>query len=268
MGICGCGDRCTCSITSSNTNLVITGSGDSTDPWILTASGGPTFAATTNADNLVSITPGGPSGHEPIINLIPCNIFDPDDVAARRLLVQGSGDCLPDQLEPSPGTDYAVMGDGAGGAQWTFNPPGGGVDNDTAAQQQPPGLILIAGTGALVNLSAAGALATDFETDTTVLDSTAFNITVNTTGFYHIIGYTLWDNASNVGSRVVDVRLNGALIIASDIRSASTAPNGVAHHADTMWPLTAGDFLELLVAQDSGVGVNVSDSRLQAMRMI
>lgn len=59
---CGCGDRCTCSVTAG-TNITVTGSGDTISPYVI-SSVEATFAA-TNSDGAVDINPAGPAGHTP-----------------------------------------------------------------------------------------------------------------------------------------------------------------------------------------------------------
>lgn len=62
---CGCGDRCTCTIVAGD-NISVTGSGDVSDPYVV--SGLETEFEATNTDNTIVITPGGPSGHNPVFN--------------------------------------------------------------------------------------------------------------------------------------------------------------------------------------------------------
>lgn len=66
MGVCGCGDRCTCSLVPGD-NVTITGSGDVFDPYIISST--ETVFAASNTDNAVAITPAGLYGHTPVINI-------------------------------------------------------------------------------------------------------------------------------------------------------------------------------------------------------
>lgn len=59
---CGCLERCNCSIIAG-LNVVVSGSGDPGDPYVISASE-TTFAA-TSSDNSILITPGGATGHNP-----------------------------------------------------------------------------------------------------------------------------------------------------------------------------------------------------------
>lgn len=59
---CGCGDRCTCSVTAG-TNITVTGSGDTISPYVISSIEA-TFAA-TNSDGAVDIAPAGLAGHTP-----------------------------------------------------------------------------------------------------------------------------------------------------------------------------------------------------------
>lgn len=63
---CGCVDRCSCSVVGQGI-VNVAGSGDFSDPYVVTASETP-FAA-VNTDGGISITGNGPNGHEPIIDL-------------------------------------------------------------------------------------------------------------------------------------------------------------------------------------------------------
>lgn len=66
MAVCGCGDRCTCAITPGD-GIVVTGSGDATDPFVISSA--ETVFSAANTDNAVAITPGGSYGHYPVFNV-------------------------------------------------------------------------------------------------------------------------------------------------------------------------------------------------------
>lgn len=63
---CGCGDRCTCSVIAG-TGVTVTGSGDSTDPFVV-SSVEAEFSA-TSAGNTIDITAGGTAGHSPNLDV-------------------------------------------------------------------------------------------------------------------------------------------------------------------------------------------------------
>lgn len=81
---------------SANANLTITGSGDPSDPLIFTVADSPTFQG-QNTDGIIGFTPGGPLGHEPVVD-----------------------------ITGSPGSDYVIAGDGSGGGEWRQISGGGG----------------------------------------------------------------------------------------------------------------------------------------------
>lgn len=63
---CGCGDRCTCSVVGGE-GVTVTGSGDATDPFIVSAP--ETVFAATSAGNTIAITPSGAAGHSPNLDV-------------------------------------------------------------------------------------------------------------------------------------------------------------------------------------------------------
>lgn len=67
---CGCGDRCTCSVVGGE-GVTVTGSGDATDPFVVSSVETP-FAA-TSTDDTINITPAGSAGHAPdlAVNISP-----------------------------------------------------------------------------------------------------------------------------------------------------------------------------------------------------
>lgn len=77
MSLCGCYPACSCQLNVEPPDLLtLTGNGDvATGGWLLTAS--ETAFGAVNNDGGVSITPGGPYGHNPSIDLV---IEDSDTV--------------------------------------------------------------------------------------------------------------------------------------------------------------------------------------------
>ncbi len=67
MGLCGCYPACACQLEAGNDLVTITGTGDSTDPFVI--SGVETPFSLTNDDGGLDVTPDGPYGHEPRANL-------------------------------------------------------------------------------------------------------------------------------------------------------------------------------------------------------
>ncbi len=116
------------------------------------------------------------------------------------------------------------------------------------------------------NLTAFTALAFNSEREDTdsMHDPVTNNtrLTCNTAGTYVISGHVLF--ASNAtGVRRLAIRLNGATYLAgTDAAAMSGAPMrlGVA----TVFPLSAGDYVELLVAQNSGGDLNVNTNAAQS----
>ena len=105
-------------------------------------------------------------------------------------------------------------------------------------------------------------LAFDTETyDNGSMHSTVTNnsrLTAATTGYYIITGGVSW-TANAVGIRQLTVFLNGTTTIQSTYVTA-TAALGVDQNISTLYKLTAGDYVELQVYQNSGGNLDVSRS--------
>jgi microcystin-dependent protein len=67
MGLCGCYPACACQLEAGNDLVSVTGTGDSTDPYVI--SGVETAFGLVNDDGGLIVTAGGPYGHTPHLNL-------------------------------------------------------------------------------------------------------------------------------------------------------------------------------------------------------
>lgn len=102
--------------------------------------------------------------------------------------------------------------------------------------------------------------AEDFDTDT-LHDNTTNNsrITIAITGKYHITATARWE-INGLGERVNSIRKNA---VATDLIVGSVRGNGVSRDrvdCSGTLVLTAGDYIELYVLQDSGISLNVEAS--------
>ena len=81
-------------------------------------------------------------------------------------------------------------------------------------------------------------------------------ITIRTTGVYHIGGQGVFDSNAT-GYRELRFRANGVVDLLLDAR---TAISGSVHYCMLygMWPLVAGDYLEMMAQQTSGGALDVS----------
>lgn len=147
-GACGCTEACNCVLQGIN-GITVSGSGQSYDPYIIGPPAETPFAA-VNTDNTIGITPGGPYGHNPVVNLI----IDPASTATVTKTVDGlridappagggldvpigvvlssAGPTVPAGYLPCDGLPYATIlypllfaeiGYTYGGAGATFNVP-------------------------------------------------------------------------------------------------------------------------------------------------
>lgn len=95
--------------------------------------------------------------------------------------------------------------------------------------------------------------------DTDALHSTSVNtgrLTAPVTGTYLIFAAATFA-ANATGQRVLQLRLNGTTFI-SRVGDVSTSANLSALETSTIYQLTAGDYIEAIVYQDSGGALNVS----------
>lgn len=92
------------------------------------------------------------------------------------------------------------------------------------------------------------------------LHSTATNtgrLTAPITGLYHIGACVTW--AANVtGLRYASLRLNGTTTIVEEGFQAATTADGSRNNPCTTYQLAAGDYVEVVVFQRSGVALNAT----------
>lgn len=96
--------------------------------------------------------------------------------------------------------------------------------------------------------------------DTDAIHSTVTNtgrLTCVTAGFYYINGGVLFA-ANATGQRSVQIRLNGTTNIGGDPRVGAAAAGGTRLAANTVYRLSVGDYVELVVFQNSGGALNVT----------
>lgn len=155
---------------------------------------------------------------------------------------------------------------------------GGSNTLQTGAAQTTFSAAWVGGTGAAwgnaaarVTKSGAQSITTSSDTlltwDTETLDSDSIHstsvntgrITIVTPGTYAIGAFVEW--ATNAtGGRQAYIRLNGTTIIARDARPATSTTYFPSCSPATLYPLNAGDYLEVFVYQDSGGSLNVNSS--------
>lgn len=81
-------------------------------------------------------------------------------------------------------------------------------------------------------------------------------LTCRVDGLYEIGVSLNWD-ASGTGGRVVAIRLDGSTTIAEDGKPALAGGLGTAFSFSTQYRLTAGQYVDVVVLQDSGGNLNV-----------
>jgi len=81
-------------------------------------------------------------------------------------------------------------------------------------------------------------------------------LTCQRAGLYQV-GVALNFDASGTGSRVVALRLNGATTIAEDGKPALAGGYGTAFAVVTDYRLAVGDYMDVVVLQNSGGSLNV-----------
>lgn len=86
--------------------------------------------------------------------------------------------------------------------------------------------------------------------------SNTSRMTIPATGRYLIGGQFLF-NSDATGFRQVSLRVNGATYIVIDIRPAASGSETVGE-AVTVYELTVGDYVEVIVYQDSGSNMSVA----------
>ena len=89
------------------------------------------------------------------------------------------------------------------------------------------------------------------------LVSSTERLTAPTTGYYLIGGHVQWDG-NTTGTRTLGIRLNGATYIANvEIDALADASDTPEQSVTSLYQLTATDYAELVVSQDSGSGLAV-----------
>jgi hypothetical protein len=77
-------------------------------------------------------------------------------------------------------------------------------------------------------------------------------LTAQVAGRYQITGVVDWDVNGAGDVRLVQIRLNGTTEIDDVSQSPVAGINNTSQNITTLWDMAAGDFVELLVFQDSG----------------
>lgn len=99
--------------------------------------------------------------------------------------------------------------------------------------------------------------------DTNAIHDTAVNnsrLTCKTAGLYLIVGNIEWA-ANATGYRRLDIRLNGATLIASEREGdVVVAAITTIQHITTIYQLAVNDYVELLATQTSGGNLNVNST--------
>lgn len=114
----------------------------------------------------------------------------------------------------------------------------------------------VVGTGAVVVL-AFGAGSEIHDTDGMHDTSTnSSRITVQTAGAYEFAGGVQWEGHAS-GDRTLRLRKNGSAIVGQDTRAGSTTARNQQVHSEGPIEMAAGDYVELLAVQTSGVTLNV-----------
>lgn len=80
---CGCQNQCLCQIEGAD-GITVVGDGSTDSPYIITPPPETVFDA-SNSDGTILITPGGPDGHEPVIDIV----IDPASTAPISKSISG-----------------------------------------------------------------------------------------------------------------------------------------------------------------------------------
>lgn len=94
----------------------------------------------------------------------------------------------------------------------------------------------------------------DYDTDAMFNPAFPLRITINTPGKYHVFANVRWTNF--VGLRYLDIVGNGVLNLAFN-QMYNSVSNLIAVSIDTVWDFAAGEYVELFVAQSSGVAQSI-----------
>lgn len=91
---CGCVDNSCACVVTGNAGITVSGAGSVANPYVVSGSSDTTWNG-TNTDGGIVITPGGTSGHSPVINLN----LDPASPAPLSVGPNGlSVDCCPNNV--------------------------------------------------------------------------------------------------------------------------------------------------------------------------
>lgn len=123
------------------------------------------------------------------------------------------------------------------------------------------------------NVATGASTVTAVAMSTVLLDNAGLQISstklASPSGGTYAIGGGLSFAANNTGVRVISLRLNGSLDIpgAMDERGNNGASEPVPISIATMYPLNAGDYVELTALQNSGGSLNVVNPALWMYRI-
>jgi len=112
------------------------------------------------------------------------------------------------------------------------------------------------GNGAIIVISFT---TEEWDTDAVWDGGTPTRLTCQTDGTYIITGCVNWQSRLQ-GGRVLTVRLNGDTNIASRRNPGVSSGFGAVQALETVYQLSAGDYIELLAYQNSGIALNVASS--------
>lgn len=81
-------------------------------------------------------------------------------------------------------------------------------------------------------------------------------LTIATPGIYLLTANVTWES-NGTGAREVNIRKNGTALIARVVQPGDAAANTTDQSATTVAKLAAGDFVEVVVRQNSGAALNI-----------
>lgn len=102
----------------------------------------------------------------------------------------------------------------------------------------------------------------EWDTDSfhsTTTNNTRITVPTGLGGKYHIIGRATFAAGAD-STRLIQVRLNGATVIGLLQATAGVAAGAFAGSVPIMYALAAGDYIELICYQFSGVALNITGS--------
>jgi len=95
----------------------------------------------------------------------------------------------------------------------------------------------------------------------TASDNTRFTVPAGGDGLYHVAAWGAWEPAA-LGFRAVYLQLNGSSIFWRDREPNIGAGATVYMSVDGYTPMAAGDYVEMVVQQNSGGAITFSDAHL------